>query len=154
MSGFIGKLLKDKNDNILIQFFRYAIVGGTAAVVDISVFNIIANVFEKNHIFANTISFILGLLVNYFMSRNWVFNKSKNNFLKDFTLFTVVGFIGLVLSNIIMYLLIDMRLIYSVLTFPDEKLIKLSAKLVTVFIVLFWNFIGRKMVIGKMQTTK
>jgi len=148
---FIGR-----SEDILVQFFRYAIVGGIATIVDMLVFHFIANVIEWNHILANTLSFIVGLLVNYFMSRNWVFNKKESNFIKDFTMFAIIGVLGLLLSNAILYLLIDKRLIYTLLSVLklNEGMIKLSAKLIAVFIVLFWNFIGRKLVLGWMYRKK
>lgn len=148
MPEFVSRLLRDRSENIFVQFFRYAIVGGIASLVDVSVFYLITNVIGKDHIFANTLSFVMGLLVNYFMSRSWVFNKKENNFIRDFTMFAIVGLLGLLLSNFILYVLINRGLINRILGFLNEEMKKLISKLIAVFIVLFWNFIGRKIVVA------
>ena len=147
MINFIKKILLNSNSSVLIQFFRYVIVGGIAAVVDISLFYAGANVFHIYYIIANTLSFTVGTFVNYFMSRKWVFNKNSGVFTKDFLLFTIIGVIGVMLSNFIMFILIDHRVLYSILSNLSDNYIKLSAKIIAVWIVLFWSFIGRKMIV-------
>ena len=127
-----------------IQFFRYALVGGLASIVDISIYNFLTNVTNMHPIASNSISFIFGLLINYYMSRKWVFNQQAYNFKKDFSLFAIIGVIGLILSNFILFVLLDTKLLYNILFFIGEDLVKLFAKLITVVIVLFWNFIARK----------
>lgn len=151
MENYIRRIFVRENNNIYVQFFRYAIVGGFAALADISVFYLAANIIGINHIIANTMSFIFGLLLNYFMSRVWVFNKQTQSMIRDFILFAVIGVIGLLLSNMILYVLVDLRLLYNIfaiiLSFNGDNFTKISAKLVSVFIVLFWNFVARKKIV-------
>jgi putative flippase GtrA len=127
-----------------IQFFRYALVGGAASVADIAIYSYLTGSVMLHPILSNTVSFITGLLINYFMSRKWVFNQQTHNFRKDFSLFAVIGLIGLLLSNLILYILLDIGVLYNILFFLGDNFIKLAAKLVAVIIVLFWNFAARK----------
>ncbi len=132
---------------LIEQFLKYAVVGGIAAVADIAVFYLLAGTLGINHLLSNSTSFIFGLLVNYFLSRQWVFGYSRHNFGRDFTLFAVIGAIGLGISNVILYILIDLGLLFKLLSFLGNDLVKLSAKCTAVFVVLFWNFFARKLIV-------
>lgn len=147
MEHYIRKIFVQDSKNLIIQFLRYAIVGGISAVADISVFSLTANVFGINPLAANTISFTLGLLINYFLSRQWVFNRKSHEFKRDFLLFAAIGLIGLLISNLIIYILIDKKLMYSILYFLSDSMIKTSSKVIATFIVLFWNFFARKKIV-------
>lgn len=144
MQDRIRKFLLVPTDNVVNQFTRYALTGGIASVADISLFNVCANLFRINHILSNTLSFSLGLTVNYLLSREWVFNKRTHNLKKDFLLFSVIGIIGLILGNILMFLLVDLGTLYLILGYAGDGLIKSAAKLLIMFPVLLWNFFARK----------
>lgn len=147
MNGLFKKIFLTSSNNLTIQFFRYVIVGGTAAFVDISLYNILAIVLQINHIAANTVSFLFGLVINYYMSREWVFNKKQHDFKKDFFLFAIIGVIGMLLSNFILYILIDCKLLISMFEFLSQNMAKSLAKPIAVVIVLFWNFAARKVLV-------
>ena len=135
----------------MIQFARYAIVGGISTVADISVFALFANTFGINYIISNTLSFVAGLFTNYYLSRSWVFNSSGGGFRKDFLPFTVIGVVGLVISNLLLFVFIDLNLINTLISqftnYNDLHTIRILAKSITVFIVLFWNFAARKKIV-------
>jgi len=105
MKNLIEKLILKSSDDIKIQILRYLIAGGIAFVVDNGVYNFLVIILNFNHILSNVISFIFGLFTNYFISRQWVFNKKNHNLLKDFALFSIIGVIGLLLSSLIIFLL-------------------------------------------------
>ncbi|MCX7747723.1 MAG: GtrA family protein [Clostridia bacterium] len=134
-------------DHTLGQFLRYLIIGGLAAVVDISLFNIGVYLFHIHHILSNIISFTAGLTINYFLSRDWVFNKKQHQAGRDFALFALTGIIGVILSTLILFILVDLRILYDLLFFLNEDLIKATAKIIAVFLVLFWNFFARKKIV-------
>lgn len=130
--------------SLLLQFTKYAFVGGIAAAIDISVFYTAANILGINHIVSNTLSFVMGLIFNYYASSKWVFNKQNRSLLRDFVVFSVIGLLGLLLSNLILYVLVDWNILHTLLPFLSAGTIKLIAKLNAVAIVLFWNFAARK----------
>jgi putative flippase GtrA len=143
----IKKVFIYENYNAYIQFLRYAVVGGIAAVVDVAVFHITANGFGFSWLAAKSLSFICGLMVNYFLSRQWVFNKKERNFYKEVIPFSVIGVIGLLISFLILYILIDLKVMSMMLPLLSGELKKTAANAVAIFLVLFWNFIARKKIV-------
>ncbi|MFZ5986212.1 MAG: GtrA family protein [Bacillota bacterium] len=144
---FLKRTFIYQNQNSLNQFLRYVIVGGLASVVDISAFSIGTNIMGINHILSNTLSFMLGLVTNYLLSREWVFNKKIHNIKRDFFLFSLIGLVGLLISNIFLFILVDTGMLYFLLASSNDSLVKTVAKLTVIGIVLFWNFIARKKIV-------
>lgn len=132
-----------RKEGIVNQFLRYVLVGGIASVIDISIFSIGVNVFKINYILSNTFSIGAGLAVNYLLSSKWVFNIRTYN-VKDFVQFSAVGIIGFILSNILLYVLIDYKVLYYLLLSSNDQIIKPLAKIIVTGIVLFWNFAARR----------
>lgn len=146
MEDYIKKTFSYTDSCLAGQFLRYAVVGGLASVVDVAVFTIGVNVLGINHLISNTISFISGLTVNYLLSRSWVFNKKTHN-KTDFFLFSLIGVIGLLLSEILLFFLIDSRILYYLLASSNDSLVKPAAKVAVMVLVLFWNFFARKKIV-------
>lgn len=147
MENYFKKIFFSKTNNTMSQFLRYAVVGGIASLVDISVFSLGISLFRINHIVSNSMAFVFGLVVNYLLSREWVFNKKTHNVKRDFTLFSLIGFMGLILSNILMYGLVDTGLLYIMLASSNNNIVKTVAKLIVIFLVFLWNFIARKRIV-------
>ena len=75
-------LFYEKTDNILIQFFRYCLVGGIATLVEGGALWLIQYfVFHERKglqiYIAQTIAFILGLIANYFFFFFFVFQEKS-----------------------------------------------------------------------------
>jgi putative flippase GtrA len=147
--SILHKFFIKSSNRISLQFFRYIITGGISAVADISVFGLLANHLMFYPLLANTFSFAIGLIINYFMSRQWVFNNTSHKFYRDFFIFLITGVIGLGMSNIIIYSLIDLRVIYMLKLPLSTDLLHLMAKTITVGTVFIWNFASRKYIISK-----
>ena len=130
----INKLLKEKTDNLLLQFFRYIFVGGTAFVIDFGLLYVFTTYLGIYYLISAVLSFLISVLVNYVMSTKWVFNQDNiNNKLVEFNLFILISTIGLVFTEIILYLLTDMCGIYYMIS-----------KIIASILVLFWNFSARR----------
>lgn len=126
------------------EFFRYAVVGGIAFLADYG------TLFLFQELFISTAAgFIVGLIVNYVLSLTFVFRRKDNcgsgKSVAAFLIFTVVGVIGLGLTELIMYL--------------GTELLHISyliVKIAAAAIVLVWNYVGRKVLIfdrkGKIET--
>ena len=126
-----------KNSNILIQFFRYVIVGGVAFLADFTTLYILTENFHVYYLVSAACAFIFGLFINYFLSILWVFDKrSLENRMAEFFIFAVIGLVGLGLNEGFMWLftgLIGLYFMYS--------------KLISTFFVLLWNFSARKLIL-------
>lgn len=130
----IDKLFKQRTDNIFIQLFRYIFVGGTAFVVDFFFLWFFSDICNIYYLISAILSFIISVLVNYIMSTKWVFNQDNiNNKVLEFNLFILISTIGLGFTEILLYLFTDIFGIYY-----------LISKMIAAVIVLFWNFIARR----------
>lgn len=128
--------MKDlKNNKLLLQIFKFIVVGGTATVIDFVVLFILKEFIGLNEIVANTISFTVSVIYNYIASVKWVFDvdqdKSKS---KQFITFIVFSIIGLLINNLILWICIDKLSIYY-----------LIGKVIATGIVMVFNFVTRKM---------
>lgn len=124
-----------KNNKLLLQIFKFIIVGGTATVIDFVVLFILKEFIGLNEIVANTISFTVSVIYNYIASVKWVFDvdqdKSKS---KQFITFIIFSIVGLLINNLILWICIDKLSIYY-----------LIGKAIATGIVMVFNFITRKM---------
>ena len=136
------KLFKEKTDNIFLQFFRYIFVGGTAFVVDFFFLYFFSDICGIYYLISGVLSFIISVLVNYIMSTKWVFNQENiENKLVEFNLFIIISTIGLVFTEILLYVFTDIIGLYY-----------LISKIIAAIIVLFWNFIARRVMFYGMKT--
>ena len=134
MKDLIGKLFRDPTDNIMIQFFRYVFVGGTAFVVDFFFLYFFSDICGIYYLVSAVFSFIISVLVNYVMSTRWVFNQDNiENKVVEFNLFMLISTIGLVFTEILLYFFTDLCGIHY-----------LISKIISAVIVLFWNFLARR----------
>jgi putative flippase GtrA len=117
------------------------------------VFSLAAGALGVNHILANTLSFTAGLAVNYLLSASWVFRTETNNKARDFAVFSVIGIIGLGLTNLLLYLFIDLGIMLRIFYFLREDMILMLSKMITVAIVLVWNFSARKKFLFRANAT-
>ena len=144
------KLLFEKTNNSLIQFLRSVIVGVVATVIDIGVLTILVEAFNVNVFIATAIGFIVGLLVNFFISSVWVFEKSKvvKNRVSEFIIFALIGVVGLIINELIVNFF-DLYLAKSLIfgSFIDSDKYYLIGKLVATVIAFVWNFFARKFII-------
>lgn len=130
----IDKLFRDPTDNILIQLFRYVFVGGTAFAVDFCFLYFFSDICGIYYLISAIFSFIISVLVNYVMSTEWVFNQGNiENKVVEFNLFLLISTIGLVFTEILLYLFTDVIGMYY-----------LISKIISAIIVLFWNFLARR----------
>lgn len=127
-------LFKKDTDNIFIQFFRYLFVGGFAFLVDFGLLYFFSDFCGIYYLVSASFSFIISLIVNYLISTYWVFNKNQlDNKLMEFGVFSLIGVIGLIFTEIILYVCTDIVGLYY-----------LISKIIATAIVMFWNFLARR----------
>ena len=134
MINMINKLFKNPTDNIFIQLFRYLFVGGTAFIVDFFFLYFFSDICGIYYLLSAVFSFIISVLVNYIMSTNWVFNQDNiGNKMLEFNLFILISTVGLIFTEILLYFFTDIIGLYY-----------LISKIISAVIVLFWNFLARR----------
>jgi len=139
MKSFISKLFVAASENTLLQLFRYTIVGGFAFVVDFGLLYILTEFGGFHYLLSATISFVAGLVMNYVLSKLWVFTHSLyTNKRVEFLLFAAIGVVGLMINNVSMWLLSDVIGLWYMLS-----------KAITTVVTYLWNFFARKLMLFK-----
>lgn len=137
--SLVNLLLNDKPNNPLIQFFRYACVGGVAFVVDFGLLFILTDKIGLYYLLSATISFVCGLLINYALSIRWVFSKRRLSDTRvEFLIFGIIGVIGIVVNNTIIWCGVEIAGLHY-----------LWSKIIAALAVLLWNFIARRQTLFK-----
>lgn len=127
--------VKPKTENLLIQIFKFGIVGVIATIIDFAFLYLFREAFHFPILLANTLSFCISVIYNYIASVKWVFDVNKEkDARKQFIIFIIFSVIGLLLNDLIMWISTDILSIYYLL-----------AKIVATLIVMVFNFITRKL---------
>ena len=135
----LKEILFEQTSNSFYQLIRYVFVGGLAFVVDYGLLYILTEYAGLHYLLSATCSFLAGLIVNYLISTTWVFNQSKlKNKWMEFTIFGLIGVVGLGLNNLFLYLLTDKTGVHYMIS-----------KIVVAAIVMLWNFIARRIILFK-----
>ena len=133
---------------LICEFLRFILIGGIAFIIDFCVLYLSKTFlfYSMGHIgilLAAAFGFTTALIFNYIFSIFFVFEQidenAKKNKIRSFVLFVTIGFMGLVITEICMY--------SGVYLFGENWY--LIVKIFTSGIVLFWNYLGRKLFIFK-----
>lgn len=125
----------------LYQRFRnlilYGIIGSFTSALDFAVFTMLSKYIGIHYIVANCISVLIGISTSFALNRSINF-KVKDKTGKRFLIFLTVGLCGLLLSNLILYVGIDMLS-------GDELIVKLAS----IVLVVGFQFILNKFITFK-----
>ena len=132
---------------MVIQFFRYVLVGGIAFVADFSTLSLVYQVLLQGVryglLIGTAAGFVVGSVVNYCVSKKWVFAQNASraqNPVLDFILYVFIGFLGLLLTEFGMHLGVQVWMCNYAAT-----------KVVVAGIVLLWNFLARRFCVYKVR---
>lgn len=111
------------------QKIRYIVVGGSSFAVEFSLFAVLEKA-GTNLFVANSLSFLAGLLMSFWLHKQWSFaGDHKMQTGKQFVSYVILAGTNLVLTNIIIGLLVN-----------AVGLPGLGAKVLTMFAIVIWNF--------------
>lgn len=128
----INKLFENK---LVKQIVKFGLVGGLAFIIDYAVLIICKELLSLPILLATAIGFTVSVIFNYIASIKWVFDVNKErSSTKQFILFIVFSVIGLLITELIMWVGTDIFDINY-----------LFVKIVATAIVMVFNFITRKM---------
>lgn len=160
--------VKQTKKQLFFEILRFLIVGGIATLVDYAVFwifdGLIFPLFIPDTkvwavtalIISTALGFCAGLIINWVLSIKFVYkavsNPEEAQSKKSFITFTIIGIIGLIITEV--------GILGLVAIFPSIKLFgvlelfgtaweKWIAKVIMTCIVLMWNYVGRKILIFK-----
>lgn len=131
----MGIITKIKNNKLFQQIFKFGIVGGIAFIIDYGIMVISKELLGFSILLSAALGFTISVIFNYIASIKWVFdvNKEKDE-KKNFVLFIIFSVIGLILTEVIMFIGTDIINI-------NYLIVKIAATA----IVMVFNFITRKM---------
>ena len=110
-------------------------MGGLAFVFDTSTLFSLTQFLKVNYLISAPLGFIVGTIVNYTLSRTWVFERRRLvSTPAEMTIFTLIGVVGLGITEWILWFFQSRLKIYY-----------LFAKGVSGVVVFGWNFGARKL---------
>lgn len=127
------KISKEK-EKLLNQILRFGVVGGIAFVIDYVTLIVCKEIFNLNVLVSAAIAFTISVIFNYILSILWVFDVDKEkDKKKNFIIFIIFSIIGLVLTELIMWVGTDLM-----------NISYLIVKIIATAIVMVFNFVTRK----------
>ena len=117
------------------QMFRFIISAGTGALVDVSAFYLfyhnllvkhtynILSFTVRNSTLSLAISFFMGVVVNFIITRSLVFHESKSKPSKQFTRFMLVALVGFIANLALVKIMIQVFDMYP----PVARVIAISS---------------------------
>ena len=114
---------------MFLQFITFCVVGGTGVVVDFGITFLFKEKLKLNKYIANSLGFMAAASTNYLLNRWWTFRSHDPEVAQQYVQFVGISAIGLILNNIIIYLLND-----------KARLNFYLSKLIAIGLVTLWNF--------------
>lgn len=121
------------------EFLRYLFVGGIAFVVDFGTLYLLTEFGNLHYLTSAAFGFLFGLSTNFFLSIRYVFvNRSVKSKSAEFSLFAMIGVVGLGLNEALMWAFTEKIGLYY-----------MGSKVVATIVVFLWNFFARKTALFK-----
>jgi len=125
----IKKLFKDFR-----PFLKYCIVGAIGTFIDLFSLYVFVEYFLIPVIPATVLSFLMAVINNFVFNKIWTFENKSKNYRKLYIKFLIVSIVGLVLTVVSVYVMVNIIAIWY-----------MFAKAFASLIVLTWNFLANKM---------
>lgn len=110
----------------------YGIIGCFSSGLDFLLYTLFLSCFGWHYLFSNCISVMAGITTSFTLNRAYNF-KVKDKTAKRFAVFLTVGLCGMLLSNAILYVSIDIL-----------SMNKIISKLFSIVLVVFLQFLINK----------
>lgn len=123
---------------LIIQLFKFGIVGVIALLIDVGVLLILREILHIDVLIASAVSFCVSVTANYILSMLFVFESKDNNKTREFLIFVVLSVGGLLLNQLIMWLGTDIFAVYY-----------MWVKIFALLFVPIYNFVTRKIFLEK-----
>ena len=110
----------------------YGIIGSCSSGLDFLLYSLFVEVFGLHYILSNCISVLAGISTSFVLNRTYNF-KVKDKTKTRFAIFLTVGLCGMLVSNLILYLCIDVM-----------NWNKIVSKLLSIVLVVVFQFVLNK----------
>lgn len=132
------EIIKQYSDisNKYLPLFRdlvkYGLASIVAMVLDVGLLYVLVDYVTIYYLYAATIAFCSSLIFHYVLVKLFVFKLSRVSAGTEFFWYCLIGLVGLILNNLIIYILVTMQIWY------------IFAKLVSLVTVFIFNFSARR----------
>ncbi|MDD6478366.1 MAG: GtrA family protein [Oscillospiraceae bacterium] len=124
---------------LMLQLVKFGGVGFLCFLIDFAILSLLTEAFKVNYLVSSAIAFSVSVVVNYVLSVVFVFDVDcQNNKKRNFILFVFFSVIGLILTELIMKLGVD-------IISWDYRVVKIAATA----IIMIYNFVTRKLFLEK-----
>jgi len=113
----------------LVKFVKFGIVGFSGVFVDFGITYVCKEWLKIQKYIANSVGFIFAASSNYILNRTWTFRSNNPEVAREYTEFIVISLVGLVLANLIVWLI-----------HGKAKWNFYLSKLFAIGVVTIWNF--------------
>ena len=116
------------------RFIRYTIFASSIAILEVITFMLFHSVLKINILIANTMSFLISVVLLYFANIKFVFKivfKTRKAKIKRFYLFLGTRVAGLFMDSLVLYMLIEYAELAS---FPSKIISGISTTLINYII--------------------
>lgn len=116
------------------RFIRYTIFASSIAILEVITFMLFHSVLKINILIANTMSFLISVVLLYFANIKFVFKtvfKTRKEKIKRFYLFLGTRVAGLFMDSLVLYMLIEYAELAS---FPSKMISGISTTLINYII--------------------
>lgn len=120
------------------QFGRFLIVGITSALIEIGILVVLVERLQISYLHANVIAFVITNLLNYLLSRLWVFTSDSNKVWSEFFAFILFVSVGLGINQLFLWFFVE----YAGWDYKISKVMAIGLTVV-------WNFLTRKHLVFK-----
>lgn len=120
----------------LFQAIKYLVVGGSSAVIELVLFQLLSAVFAIPLAAANVTAVVVSTVFNFLVNRNVTF-KSTSNPLRSLVLYLLLFALNTTFSTVVISLL------------AAQGVYPLVAKVFTMACIVLWNFVLYKKIIFK-----
>ncbi len=118
------------------RFIKFLVVGGVCTLLDFVLFSLFHLWLLMGIVYANLLSYGLGMTASFFMHRAWTFKDGQLKSKKRILHFLFWGYGGLMLNTAIVW-------------FSAGYMHALLAKSIAVIVVLFYNYLANKYFVFK-----
>ena len=130
--------MRDKLKGLYNKYFRqvrnFGIVGCSVTLLDFVLLRVLTEHVGMWYLASAILAFILSTIVNYLLTMKFVFKgRQGRKKSEEFTVFAVLNLIGLGLTTLLMWLLVEKAGLYY-----------MFAKVFTSATVMVWSFFSRK----------
>lgn len=122
--------------NELLLLIKFGIVGASGVVVDFCVTWLLKEKVKLHKYVANSVGFLMAATNNYIWNRWWTYESNDPKVASQYFVFILVSLVGLAFNNAAIWFFND-----------KQKMNFYVSKVLAVFVAMFWNFFGYKILV-------